>query len=126
MQLPEIYHVKMAALKTLRAITLDRHTKLKAIVEHAGVGLYHGLIPKMTRAAINSLLDGTYKRDAQDLTSYIVALFTFVSYLASNEIGCQALNKCGMMEHLLKAIKEANLSDDDLFVGCFACLDLGY
>ena len=86
LELEGVYSLKSAALKALRSFTnSERQLKLKTIIDATGANSYHGIIPKMTRACINSLVDPT--SDVKFPPNFVASLFSFLFHLGVSESG---------------------------------------
>ena len=93
MLLPDLYELKGTALRTLRAfISYDRHmTKLKSLIDATGLNMYHGLLPTMVRAAINTMVEGYNTKATTDIVKlprkYTIPLFSFLFHMGYYESG---------------------------------------
>ncbi|KAH9407759.1 E3 ubiquitin-protein ligase huwe1 [Tyrophagus putrescentiae] len=111
--LDDLYNLKSVALKALRSfINYERNTKLRVIIESTGANSYHGLIPKLTRAVINSMIDPSPVK--QYPMSFTSSLFNFVYHMGFYESGRQALQQCGIIERFLKFLQHNDDTLDNL------------
>lgn len=84
--LDDEYNLKSVALKALRSfINYERHSKLKVIVESTGANSYHGLIPKLTRAVISSMIDSS--SGIEYPMSFTSSLFNFLYHMGFYDAG---------------------------------------